>query len=546
MFNRRNFLKSAAITGGAVAATPIHALASRQQTSAGFFGLHQFIENNPEAVFIMRTDVNDYMNGGEKTTAGLEFARSVFVPKSEGVPLTHLIPIKPNARFENGWKVNTVAHKGSTNQVQGYKGTDAFFVEGVIEAMKELGLSADQFFLREVNLTWGTKSDDYPEMAERTGVELRAMIDKVGLIDENDLVWVDTPDGVWYRKIPYLWPVNATDTFLVNIAKMKSHSMGLTLSAKNLQGCIAHNYQAHCTAYTGSMDMHWSHMNPEAKKVIYENYLRHKAEGVPRWDKAGDNTWNSGIGMETWGSRCLDNNAATPCGLHIIESIYGVDGHFYNGPHTENGLEVNNSKGVSWEYPMDYVIFGQNAFNCDIIGHWLGGHEAGNVGLFHMAIDRGLSTYLNPRDIPLYEWKDGQAVQVNLESFEQTDLLTYSMQRDYKGQTEDYWHLMNEPYDYAPVSVEDNDTPKAMVLHQNRPNPFNPNTSIEFSIPKAGNTRLEVYNASGQLMEVLADGWYGAGSHMVNWNTSGRSSGVYFYRFRHGGLTETKKMTLLK
>ena len=545
MVNRRNFLKSAALTSGALACDPVRALASREQTSAGLFGLHQFIENNPDAVFIMRTSVDDYMDGDQKRSAGLDFARSVFVPKDEGVPLSHLIPIKPNIRYEHDWFVNLNAHKEAGSNVSGYKGTDAFFVEGVIEAMKELGLTPEQFFIRECNRS-SSNSHQYPEMAERTGAELRTMQDKVGIIDENDVVWVDTPDGHWYRKIPYLWPINSPDTFLLNIAKLKSHSMGLTLAAKNLQGSIVKNYQAHCTAYSGSMDMHWSHMNPEAKKVIYENYLRHKEAGVPRWDKPGENTWNSGIGMETWAARCLDNNEVTPSGLHIIEGIYGVDGHFLNGPHGESGLEVNNTRGASWEFPMNYIVFGKNAFHADVIGHWLGGHEAGNVGLFHIAIERGLSNYLNPRDIPLYEWKDGQAVKANLTDFEQTDLLTYSLQRNYNGQSEDYWHLMNEPYDYAPVSVEKNDSPQAMVLHQNRPNPFNPNTAIEFSIPKSGNARLEVYNASGQLVEVLADNWYGAGKHMVNWNTNGRSSGVYFYRFRHGGMTETKKMTLVK
>ncbi len=552
MFNRRSFLKSAALTGSALAAGPVKTLASRKQTSAGYFGLHQFIENNPDAVFIMRTNVSDYMNTTEMVDAGLEFARSVFVPKSEGVPLTHLIPIKPNARYENGWQVNVQSRKTAASRVQGYKGTDANFTEGVIEAMKELGFSSEQFFLREVNIrSTGTGSTPYPEMAERTGVELRDMSDNVGVISENDLVWVDTPDGIWYRKIPYLWPINAPDTFMLNLGKMKAHGMGITLAAKNLQGSIAKPYQAHCTAWNANMSISSANKNPEAKTLIKENYERHLADGVPRWDRPGENTWNSGIGMETWASRCIDNNANTPCGLHVIESIYGVDGNFFVGPHTVDGLQLNDKHGESWEFLMNYIIFGQNAFHCDIIGHWLAGHEPGNLGLFHMAMDNNLSKYLNPMSIPLYEWKDGEAVAANLTDFERTELLTYYLQRNYDSTqpTEDYWHLMNEAFDYSTVSVDQScsdDRPEAFVLHQNRPNPFNPNTAIQFSIPNAGNARLEVYNASGQLVEVLADRYFSAGSHMVNWNTSGRSSGVYFYRFRFGGLSDTKKMTLIK
>ena len=546
LIDRRNFLKSTAAVGSAAAMNPVRALASRQQTSNGSFGLHSFVENHPEAVFIMRSNVDEINNNDAKKQVGLDFSRSVILPRENGVPLTSLIPIKPNIRFEFGWNVNIQARKAARTP---YKGTDAHFVEGVIEGMKELGMSGDQFFIREVNSqSDGGGTADYPAIAERTGAELRYMGEKVGRISENDLVWVDTPEGIWYRKIPYLWPINAPDTWLLNIAKFKAHSMGLTLCAKNLQGSIAKNYQAHCVAYNARMDMDYAnHKNPEAQTEIMNNYERHLADGVPRWDRPGDSTWNSGIGMETWASRCLDNNAATPVGLQIIEGIFGVDGHFLAGPNP-TGNE-NNPKGVSSEYMSNVIIFGLNSFHVDIIGHWLGGHEPGNLGLFHMSMENGMSSYLNPMSIPVYEWKNGEAVLTPLTDFERTPLLTYYMQRDYDGQTENYWHLIDEPFDYSTVKVEDsyNDTkPEAFILSQNRPNPFNPYTSIEYSIPVGGNARLEVYNASGQLIDVLVDGWQTKGSHMAVWNTNNHSSGVYFYRFRFGGLSDTKKMTLLK
>lgn len=497
----------------------------------------------------MRTNVTDYMNGDEKKQAGLEFTRSVIVPRENGVPLTSLIPIKPNIRYEYGWFYNVREHKRAASLVPGYKGTDAFFVEGLIEAMKELGLSSEQFFIRECNSrNEGLGTVDYPGMAERTGAELRSMADPVGTISENDLVWVDTPEGIWYRKIPYLWPINAENSWLINVGKFKAHSMGLTLCAKNLQGSIAKNYQAHCTAYNAKMDMDYvNHKNPNALSDIMANYERHLADGVPRWDRPGTSTWNSGIGMETWASRCIDNNRYTPCGIHICEGIFAIDGHFEKGPNPAGN--ENNPRGESWEYLTNYIIFGMNAFHIDIIGHWLGGHEPGNLGLFHMSLENGLSKYLNPMDIPLYEWKDGQAIRTPLSDFDQTPLLTYYMQRDYDGQTEDYWHLLNEPFDYGVTDVASQDTgdrPEAFVLHQNRPNPFNPTTSIEYKIPSSGNVRLEIYNASGQLVNVLVDGWRARGSHMAVWNTEGNSSGVYFYRFRYGGHSETKRMVLVK
>jgi len=541
LFNRRGFLKTSAAAGAATAAatTKINGLHARTQDTTGYFSVHPFIENNPDAVFIMRTNIDVKTNSDAKKNAGLSFGRSVFVPSETGVPLTHLIPIKPNL----------TSFGSSTSTLEQEMGilTDVFFVEGVIEGMKELGISGEQFFLREVNYGSHVKNHGWEDMAARVGAEIRSMTAKVGVISENDLVWRDVLDGKWYRKIPYLWPINAPDTFLLNIAKFKAHGMGITLSAKNLQGSIAHNYQAHCSGFNMDMDTA-NHRNPAAIEDITANHALHLEAGVPRWDRPGSN-WNTGLGMETWASRCLDNNSVTECGLHIIEGIYGRDGNFKNGPHMSDGtVDLNSTKGLAEDYMANIIIFGKNQFNNDIIGHWLAGHEPGNFGLFHMAIDRGMSSYLNPFDIPVYEWKDGEAVLTPLTDFEKTPLLTYYLQRNYDGQTEDYWHFVDEPYDYGPVSVDNsyNGRPEAFVLHQNRPNPFNPNTSIQFDIPSNGHIRLEVYNTSGQLVNVLVDGYRTRGSHMAVWNTNGHSSGVYFYRLRFNGHSETKKMILMK
>lgn len=88
-------------------------------------------------------------------------------------------------------------------------------------------------------------------------------------------------------------------------------------------------------------------------------------------------------------------------------------------------------------------------------------------------------------------------------------------------------------------------------LQQNRPNPFNPNTTISFYLAREGRVELEIYDTKGRLVRTLVDGLLGFGAYDVDWDgTSDRgervSSGVYFYRLRAGKETHTKKMTLLK
>lgn len=90
------------------------------------------------------------------------------------------------------------------------------------------------------------------------------------------------------------------------------------------------------------------------------------------------------------------------------------------------------------------------------------------------------------------------------------------------------------------------------AMLQNRPNPFNPSTTIEFAVPEnAGPVTLAVYDVSGRLVRTLASGSLAAGSHQRVWDgrdTAGRTvgSGAYFYRLSGPGFSEARKMILMK
>ena len=93
--------------------------------------------------------------------------------------------------------------------------------------------------------------------------------------------------------------------------------------------------------------------------------------------------------------------------------------------------------------------------------------------------------------------------------------------------------------------------PAVFALGQNHPNPFNPKTTIRFSLPDAGQARLFVFDVNGRQVATLIDEHLEAGEHTVDWN--GRddagvrvSSGVYFYRLDAPDHTQTRKMLLLQ
>jgi hypothetical protein len=83
-------------------------------------------------------------------------------------------------------------------------------------------------------------------------------------------------------------------------------------------------------------------------------------------------------------------------------------------------------------------------------------------------------------------------------------------------------------------------------LYPNFPNPFNPSTQISFDLAEQGMTTLIVYNLMGQEVMTLVDGSLSAGRHVVSFDGSKLSSGIYLYRLKVNGFTAEGKMLLAR
>ena len=91
--------------------------------------------------------------------------------------------------------------------------------------------------------------------------------------------------------------------------------------------------------------------------------------------------------------------------------------------------------------------------------------------------------------------------------------------------------------------------PKAISLYPAYPNPFNPVTTIRFSLPVVETlhaTSLQIYDITGKLVETLVDGAVEAGHHSISWNAGGVPSGVYFVHLESGSFSQTQKLILMK
>jgi flagellar hook assembly protein FlgD len=91
-----------------------------------------------------------------------------------------------------------------------------------------------------------------------------------------------------------------------------------------------------------------------------------------------------------------------------------------------------------------------------------------------------------------------------------------------------------------------------MVLHPPRPNPFNPNTTLQFELPRSGVVWLRIYDVTGRLVRTLVRGEeYPAGIGSVPWNGQDdvhrpAASGGYLVRLDNAGITETQRAILVR
>ncbi len=441
---RREFIKTTVLAGAAAIGQGCSSVRKTARHTGPGFDVHPFVKNNPEAVFICLTDVDEKTNSQAIKSWGQKLSKELIVKVPDGGwPFTAKVTVKPNWTCAGPREGKPIVEKLGVN-------TDPYFVEGWVQGMKVIG--PQNYYIREGACTSQWEPMGYSAMCERAGIDLRSLprkMDVSEMKEGEDIVWTKVPNGVLLKKIAYIAPMNEQGSFLVNIAKMKSHGMGITATIKNLQGIGASRFRNICTP-VDSIRRRYSkgyhkYFKRNFEKHVKAFYNRHLKDGYPRWGRPEPPDRN-GLWMETWCQRMLDSYSVIPAGLNIVEGIYSQDGNGFGiGPHPKLGPQGITSR----DYMSNVVIFGIDSFRVDIITHWLSGHEPGNFGLFHIGIERGLSDVLDPYDIPVYLWKDGKATLAKLDDFKRTPLVTYYLQRNWGGQNEPEFHMCDEPFDYS-------------------------------------------------------------------------------------------------
>ncbi|MCF8356603.1 MAG: T9SS type A sorting domain-containing protein [Melioribacteraceae bacterium] len=219
-------------------------------------------------------------------------------------------------------------------------------------------------------------------------------------------------------------------------------------------------------------------------------------------------------------------------------------GHFTSwGPEALIDFSVTGGGDIT--LPVELTDFEASYSKNNVVLNWITQSETDNLGfnLYRSENENG--------------FEEENYIQINstlIEGMGTTSTPTnYSFADEYpniEGHTYWYWlqsvSTSNELELFGPVSIEipfAAQLPTMTILSSNYPNPFNPETTIAFSVKENEEGILTIFNLKGQ--RVLKE-TFEAGNHQYHWNAEGFSSGMYLYKLSSPTINITKKMILMK
>jgi len=257
-------------------------------------------------------------------------------------------------------------------------------------------------------------------------------------------------------------------------------------------------------------------------------------------------------------SSCYSSGSTTGSG----GAIGGLMGVSSRTSTIKNSYSTDTVTGTNSAFNIGGLIGGENSCtdtNCYSTGPVTGTSSSSNVGgLIGMQIS---CTVTNCFWDTMSSGQGTSAAGIGKSTADMKSYLTYTGW-SFKGISSDsIWnigHSRNNGYPYlnwqypsdgTPTIVSttlQELTPRELSLKQNFPNPFNPSTSISFSLPSRTFVSLKVFDLIGREVATIVSEELQAGSYSRTWNAANIPSGIYFYRLQAGSFTQTKKLVLLK
>ena len=239
------------------------------------------------------------------------------------------------------------------------------------------------------------------------------------------------------------------------------------------------------------------------------------------------NSWRTKNGGQTW----------TQIGISGSNYQYSIADSMTQFAAQSSGFYKLESP---WFVPVELSSFNAQLIDRDVILNWTTATELNNQG-FEIEHSYDNQNFNKIGFVPGF----GTTTEIKSYSFRISDVQTGVQ----------YYRLKQIDFDgtstiYNSVEVT-GPVPNTFVLNQNHPNPFNPSTTISFSLPVESNVTIKLFNLLGQEVKQITSSNFQAGNHNIEFNAASLSSGTYIYTFEAKGANgvnfkSTKKMLLLR
>ncbi len=235
-------------------------------------------------------------------------------------------------------------------------------------------------------------------------------------------------------------------------------------------------------------------------------------------------------GNEVWALR----NSSGDFGAYDM-AIDNNNNIYLGGGETGGFCTIKINSGI---IPIELVSFNIKSENDRVMLNWLTATEINNKGF---EIERRSDKW------EMIGFVSGFGTTTESHSYTFTDTDPNTGRNTYRLRQVDF----DGSFVYSNELEIDVNLPAQYFLDQNFPNPFNPNTTINFSLPVEARVTVKIFNALGEEINRLTDNNYSAGFHSINFNADALASGLYIYSIDAVGIDNTtyrsvKKMMVLK
>jgi hypothetical protein len=232
-----------------------------------------------------------------------------------------------------------------------------------------------------------------------------------------------------------------------------------------------------------------------------------------------------------WARLAASVNAFAGQNVYIAFKHVNTDGNGFNMDDVAVGTQI---------VPVEFVSFTANVVNSSVELQWATATETNNMG-FEVERKVGESTYQK------VGYVGGNGTTTQSKEYKFIDAGLVSGKYSYRLKQVDF----DGKYEYSNEVFADISVPAEYSLAQNFPNPFNPSTSIQFTLKVDAKVSLRLFDALGQEVRTILNDNYSLGSYKIDVNAADLNSGVYFYTIDASGVdgskfSSTKKMILMK